>query len=53
MKYILTVFILLPSLYTLNFARYSWNKKSRLAAFGSVFLAIISIALPLVLIFTR
>ncbi|KNY28828.1 hypothetical protein [Pseudobacteroides cellulosolvens] len=52
MKYILILLILLPSIYTFNFAIYSWKKKRRPSAIGSVLMAIISVALPIFLLFS-
>lgn len=52
MKYILILFILLPSIYTFNFAIYSWKRKRRPSAIGSILMAIISIVLPTFLLFT-
>ncbi len=46
-KYVLTFFLLLIiNIYTISYARYVWNKKNKLGAFGAIFLAVLSIMLP-------
>lgn len=52
MKYVAIFIVLLPSLYLLSFAKYSWNN-NKLSSIGSVILAIISVVLPSVVILTR
>lgn len=53
MKYIIMLLISIPSLYTLSFAKYTWQKKNRMAAAGSAIAAIVSIILPCILLYTK
>lgn len=50
MKYIAILFILLPSLYTLSFAKHSWSKKNKAAAIGAALVALASVVLPIVVL---
>ena len=51
MKYVVMVFILLSSLYSLSYAKYNWKKKNGTAAVGVAFAAMVSIILPSALLF--
>ncbi len=51
MKYVVMVFILISSLYSLSYAKYNWKKKNRMAAVGVIFVAMVSIILPAALLF--
>ena len=53
MKYIALIFILLTSVYSLSFAKYSWDKKNKAASIWVVILTLISIALPAATMFMR
>jgi hypothetical protein len=44
------IFILWSTLYILNFARYNFKKKNKMAAAGAVLLAILIIALPVIVL---
>lgn len=51
MKYVVMILILIPSLYTLSFAKYNWKKKNRMTAAGAAIAAMVSIILPAVLLY--
>lgn len=51
MKYVVMMLILMPSLYTLSFAKYNWKMKNRMAAAGAAIAAIVSIILPAALLY--
>jgi len=51
MKYVVMVYILIPSLYSLSYAKYNLRKENRMAAAGVAFAAMVSIILPAVLLF--
>jgi hypothetical protein len=53
MKWLIIILILLPALYTFSFAKFSWNNNNKAAAWGAALLAIISIALPAVLLIIK
>jgi nitrate reductase gamma subunit len=53
MKYIISVLIVVPSIYTFSYAKYCWSGNAKLAALGSILLAIISIALSIALVFLK
>lgn len=51
MKYIAGIFILWSVFYIISFAKYNINKKNKLAAAGSILLAILIVTLPIILMF--
>jgi hypothetical protein len=51
MKYIAGIFILWSVIYILSFAKYNINKKNKLAAAGSILLAILIVMLPIIVMF--
>ncbi|EGD49583.1 hypothetical protein Cpap_4021 [Ruminiclostridium papyrosolvens DSM 2782] len=53
MRYIVIVFLLLVAIYLMSFAKYNWSKKNRTATIGVVLLMLVSIALPLVVMFAN
>lgn len=53
MKYIVAIIIILPSLYTFSYAKSVWKKKDVFPAIGAIFLAVLSIVLPLIMLFIR
>jgi hypothetical protein len=52
MKYLTLVLLLLPAYYLFSFAAYTWEK-NKLSSIGAVILALVSIAFPAVVFFTR
>lgn len=53
MKWLVIILILFPALYTFSFVRFSWNNNNKAAAWGAALLAIVSIALPVVLLIIK
>ncbi|MCX7746511.1 MAG: hypothetical protein N2645_06435 [Clostridia bacterium] len=53
MKYIAILFLLTVSVHPLSYAKYNWGKKNKLAAVGSILLAIAAVIFPSVLLLLR
>lgn len=53
MKYIVMLFILLSAFYTFSFASYNWRTKNRMAAVGAALMSLVSIIIPVILMFFR
>lgn len=53
MKYIEILFLIILALYPFSYAAYNLRMKNRLAAVGSILIAIAAIVFPMVLILTR
>lgn len=51
MKYLLIVFLAALLIYMFSFVSYNWSKKNRLAAIGSIIIALAAAALPLYIVF--
>ena len=45
--------LLVISVHTLSFAKYNWDRGNKRAAVGAALMALISIALPAIVMFTR
>jgi len=52
MKYVNLAIVALPAIYLVSFILYSW-KENKLAAAGSMIIALISIALPAYMLFMK
>jgi len=50
MKYLIMILVLLPDIYLLNYARYE-GRSNKSAAVGAVILALITITLPIIVLF--
>lgn len=46
MRYLALTITLITFLYTFSFARYNWQHKKYLAAFGALFMALLALLLP-------
>jgi len=53
MRYFIILLIFVCSGYSLSYARYSWDKKNKLAAIGVIILVVLSVALPVLFMFFR
>lgn len=53
MTYILIVLLIIPSLYTLSYAKYCWHRNNKKAPVGAVLLSLSSITIPAVLTFIK
>jgi len=50
MKYIILAPALYVFIYLLSFAKYSWDKRNRIAAIGTIIIALAAIAMPFFII---
>ncbi|MGE5415356.1 MAG: hypothetical protein ACM3UZ_01060 [Acidobacteriota bacterium] len=50
MKYLIIFFLLVISIYPLNFAKYNWDQNNKLGAAGVLLLAVLSVAIPSVML---
>jgi len=46
MLYLIIIFLLVVSFYTLTFAKYTWHKGNISGAIGVIFLALVSLVFP-------
>ncbi|NLN48559.1 MAG: hypothetical protein GX154_05625 [Clostridiales bacterium] len=53
MRWLSILLVLLPAFYTFSYAKYSWKNNNKPAAWGASLLAIVSIALPVMLLIIR
>ena len=53
MKWIMIIFLVVISLYPMNYAKYNWSNKNKLGAIGVALLVILSVLLPTVMLFMR
>ena len=53
MRYVALIIILLASIYNLGYIKNNWKKKNRFGAIGVLLLVVISIVLPVFIMFIR
>ena len=53
MKYIVMAFILVIFIYSLSFVKYNWKKKNKMAAVGVILLSMVSVVLPVILLYRK
>jgi hypothetical protein len=52
MKYIILILLMLPALYLISYAQYSW-KDSKFSAMGLIIILVMSIVLPAYMLFIK
>lgn len=53
MKYIAAVSILWSVIYILSYAKYNIGKKNRMAAAGAILLAVLTVAVPIIVLLIK